>query len=67
MEQTEKDENGKRRARIALIRDVRFFFNTLDRALSLLDEAGFQTVQQKRETENGFEIRQFVPKQVQKI
>lgn len=67
IEQTEKDTNGKRRTRVALIRDVRFFFNTLDRALSLLDEAGFQTVQQKQETENGFEIRLFVPKQVQKI
>ncbi len=65
-EQAEKDINGKRRTRVALIRDVRFFFNTLDRALSLLDEAGFHTVQQKQETENGFEIRLFVPKQVQK-
>ena len=65
MEQTEKDANGKRRTRVALIRDVRFFFNTLDRALSLLDEAGYQTVQ-KQETENGFEIRLFVPKQVQR-
>ncbi len=52
----------KPRQRISLIRDVRFFFNTLDRAVSLLEEAGFSAEQQRKETDAGYEIRLFVPK-----
>lgn len=56
----------KRRQRISLIRDVRFFFNTLDRALSLLEEAGYCAEQQKQETETGYEIRLFIQKSAEK-
>lgn len=52
----------KPRQRISLIRDLRFFFNTLDRAFSMLEEAGFRTEQQKKETDGGYEIRLFVSK-----
>lgn len=48
--------------RIALIQDVRFFFNTLDRATALLREAGFPTEDDREETEDGYTIRIFVPK-----
>ena len=57
---TEKD--GTPRQRISIIRDLRFFFNTLDRAFSLLEEAGYRTEQQKEETDSGYEIRLFVSK-----
>ena len=58
--------NTKRRQRISLIRDIRFFFNTVDRALSLLEEAGYRAEQKKQETENGYEIRLFVSKTAEK-
>ena len=48
--------------RIAVIRDVRFFFNTIDRATALLREAGFSTEDARSETDEGYEIRIFVPK-----
>lgn len=58
-----KAETGSTpRQRISLIRDLRFFFNTLDRAFSLLEEAGYRTEQQKEETDSGYEIRLFVSK-----
>lgn len=58
-----KEETGSApRQRISLIRDLRFFFNTLDRAFSLLEEAGYRTEQQKEETDSGYEIRLFVSK-----
>lgn len=62
--ETEKtaEKSGRSRQRISLIRDLRFFFNTLDRAFSLLEEAGYRTEQQKEETDNGYEIRLFVSK-----
>lgn len=60
------EEIPKRRQRISLIRDVRFFFNTLDRALSLLEEAGYRAEQQKQETETGYEIRLFIQKSAEK-
>lgn len=56
----------KPRQRICLIRDVRFFFNTLDRALSLLEEAGFSAGQNRTETEEGYEVRLFIPKSASK-
>ena len=57
-----EDKEPERRQRIALIRDVRFFFNTIDRATALLREAGFSTEDARSETEDGYEIRIFVPK-----
>lgn len=57
----EKPPAGKK-LRINLVRDVRFFFNTLDRAVSLLEEAGFATTQERTERDDGYEIRLFVPK-----
>lgn len=56
------EKREKPRQRISLIRDLRFFFNTLDRAFSMLEEAGFRTEQQKEETDSGYEIRLFVSK-----
>ena len=57
-----EETSGKMRQRISLIRDLRFFFNTLDRAFSMLEEAGYRTEQQKEETDSGYEIRLFVSK-----
>lgn len=67
-EETEQPaESGtNRRQRISLIRDIRFFFNTLDRALSLLEEAGYRAEQKKTETDGGYEIRLFVSKTAEK-
>lgn len=48
--------------RIAVIRDMRFFFNTIDRATALLREAGFSAKDNREETDEGYEIRIFVPK-----
>lgn len=48
--------------RIALIRDLQFFFNTLDRASSLIEEAGFSVAQERTETDNGYVIRLSVSK-----
>lgn len=56
------DKPEKRRQRICVIRDVRFFFNTLDRAMALLSEAGFPAGQERTETENGYEVKLFIPK-----
>lgn len=60
------EKGGKTRQRISIIRDLRFFFNTLDRAFSMLEEAGFRTEQQKEETDSGYEIRLFVSKTASK-
>lgn len=57
----EAKEPVKRKQRISLIRDVRFFFNTLDRAVNLLEEAGFRATQERTEVDGGYEIRLFVP------
>ena len=48
--------------RICLIRDVRFFLNTVDRAVCLLKEAGFEVEKVQSETENGYDIHLMVPK-----
>jgi len=58
----EKADKPKTKKRICLIKDVRFFFNTLDRAVGLLKEAGFDATQERAEVEGGYEIRLFVPK-----
>lgn len=58
----EKPKSAKPAQRISLIRDVRFFFNTLDRAVTLLTEAGFAATQERTEVDGGYEIRLFVPK-----
>lgn len=60
------EKDGTPRQRISIIRDLRFFFNTLDRAFSLLEEAGYRTEQQKEETDSGYEIRLFVSKTANK-
>lgn len=52
----------EKKKRICLIKDVRFFFNTLDRAVGLLTEAGFAATQERVEVDGGYEIRLFVPK-----
>ena len=59
-EKKEKEESHPQR--IALIRDMRFFFNTIDRATMLLREAGFSAKDNREETDDGYEIRIFVPK-----
>ncbi len=59
--QATHDPTAKRQ-RISLIRDLRFFFNTLDRAASLVGEAGFTVTQERTETENGYDIRLSVSK-----
>ncbi len=48
--------------RICLIRDVRFFLNTVERAVSLLKEAGFDVEKAQSETEHTYEISLSVPK-----
>ncbi len=55
-------DTAAKRQRISLIRDLRFFFNTLDRAASLVGEAGFTVTQERTETENGYDIRLSVSK-----
>ena len=52
----------EKKKRICIIKDVRFFFNTLDRAMGLLRDAGFDATQERNEVEGGYEIRLFVPK-----
>lgn len=46
----------KKPHRVILVKDLRFFFNTLERSLSLLEEAGFPVEKQQTEGEEGFEI-----------
>ncbi|MBQ3002208.1 MAG: ParB/RepB/Spo0J family partition protein [Clostridia bacterium] len=58
----QKAEKPEKKKRICLIKDVRFFFNTLDRAVCLLKEAGFDATQERAEVNGGYEIRLFVPK-----
>lgn len=55
-------EQAKKKKRICIIKDVRFFFNTVDRAVGLLKEAGFDATQERVEVDGGYEIRLFVPK-----
>ncbi len=61
-EQQAPPDPAAKRQRISLIRDLRFFFNTLDRAASLVGEAGFTVTQERTETENGYDIRLSVSK-----
>ena len=61
-QQKKEARNEEAPRRIAVIRDVRFFFNTIDRATALLREAGFSTEDARSETDEGYEIRIFVPK-----
>ena len=58
----EEQKAPVKQQRICLIRDVRFFLNTVDRAVGLLKEAGFGVEKVQSETENGYEIRLSVPK-----
>ena len=53
-------ETGRRR--IGVIKDIRFFFNTLDRAVNLLSDAGISAKSVTRETSNGYEIVVTIPK-----
>ena len=48
--------------RICVIRDVRFFLNTVDKAVGILKEAGFCVEKIQTETDAGYEIRLSVPK-----
>ena len=57
----EPEKQGQRK-RISLIGDMRFFFNTIDRATALLREAGFSAKDNREETDEGYEIRIYVPK-----
>ena len=59
---TAKEQKTEKKKRICVIKDVRFFFNTLDRAVGLLRDAGFDATQDRCEVEGGYEIRLFVPK-----
>lgn len=52
----------KKPHRVVLVKDLRFFFNTLERSLSLLEEAGFSVEKQRTETENSYEITLSVSK-----
>lgn len=58
----EEQKAPVKQQRICLISDVRFFLNTVDRAVGLLKEAGFGVEKVQSETENGYEIRLSVPK-----
>ncbi len=60
---TETTVKPEKKKRICLIKDVRFFFNTIDRAVGLLRDAGFAATQERTEADEGYEIRLFVPKQ----
>ena len=51
--------------RVCLIKDLRFFFNTLERSLDLLAEAGFLVEKQQSEGEEAFEISLRIGKQKQ--
>lgn len=42
--------------RVCLIKDLRFFFNTLERSLALLTEAGFEVKKEQNEEEDIFTI-----------
>ena len=52
----------KKPHRVVLVKDLRFFFNTLEHSLSLLEEAGFSVEKQRTETENSYEITLSVSK-----
>lgn len=58
----EEKKAPAKQQRICLIRDVRFFLNTVDRAVKLLKEAGFDVEKAQSETDSGYEIRLSVPK-----
>ena len=51
--------------RVCLIKDLRFFFNTLERSLDLLAEAGFLVEKQQSEGDEAFEISLRIGKQKQ--
>lgn len=58
----EEKPQVKKPHRVVLVKDLRFFFNTLERSLSLLEEAGFSVEKQRTETENSYEITLSVSK-----
>lgn len=52
----------KKPHRVVLVKDLKFFFNTLERSLSLLSEAGFSVEKRQTESENAFEITLLIGK-----
>ena len=58
----EEQEVHAKPQRICVIRDVRFFLNTVDKAVGILKEAGFCVEKIQTETDAGYEIRLSVPK-----
>ena len=65
--QTEKlvhnaSQDAPKRRRLFIAKDVRLFYNTIDRAVRLMNESGVETEQKKIETDEFTEIRIRIPK-----
>jgi ParB family chromosome partitioning protein len=51
-----KEKTQKKVTRIGIIKDLRFFYNTVDRALSLLGDAGIKAKSEKTEYDGYYEV-----------
>jgi ParB family chromosome partitioning protein len=51
-----KEKKHSRITRIGVIKDMRFFFNTIDRAIALLDDAGIKAKSEKVEHDDFLEV-----------
>ncbi len=52
----------KRQARTALVKDIRLFYNTLDKALEIMNRAGIDAKSEKKDLGDIFEITVRIPK-----
>lgn len=55
-------ENPERKPRTALVKDIRLFYNTLDRAVDIMNRAGIDAKTQKRDLGDVYEITVRIPK-----
>ena len=49
--------------RTALVRDIRIFYNTLDRAVDIMKRAGIAAETQKKDLGDSFEVTVRIPKE----
>ncbi len=59
---TEKEEKAPAKKRIAMVRDVRIFYNTIDRAVDIMNRAGIDAKTQKRDLGDTWEVTIRIPK-----
>lgn len=61
LEDTERDRS-KKRGRTALVKDIRIFYNTIDRAVDIMNRAGIDARMGKKDLGDVYEITVRIPK-----